>query len=327
MGKQWLLYKLGGDTSGCHGTSKKPTSKTRKKSEDKNISGGCMNAVLHMFDMQHHFVPFNQSSVNVLEQEHKNILKGVEAPRNSLELEEQQQDDVKEVASSSSSSLSSSKLKLETSFSIPNNGIQIKTKRSTLMDNNDVSSECSSSPSTKTPSLVARLMGLDLLPENSSPRTSLSSPRPSSSSSYYATPLNPLSKLSSRKNNVRSLPTTPRASTGARSSTHEVDYHHRFSLQVNNNKENKRRYDHESKSEYAKQYVQQLKENISRRVGADITNTTTKREQRRDECLVVLKPKRPSTLSSTATIDKSRNLDKAPSPQVQGNQMYQTRKE
>ncbi|GJR45571.1 probable serine/threonine-protein kinase dyrk2 isoform X1 [Tanacetum coccineum] len=257
----------------------------------------------------HHFVPFNQSSINVLEQDYKNILKGVEAPRNSLELEEQQQqDDVKEVASSSSSSLSSSKLKHETSFNIPNNGIQIKTKRSRLMDN-DVSSECSSSsPSTKTPSLVARLMGLDLLPENSSLRTSLSSPRPSSSSSY-ATPLNPLSKLSSHKNNVRSLPTTPRASTGARSSTTEVDYHHRFSLQVNN-KENKRRYDHESKSEYAKQYVQQLKENISRRVGADITNTTTKREQRRDECLVVLKPKRPSTLSSTATIDKSRNLDK-----------------
>ncbi|KAI3699148.1 hypothetical protein L2E82_43218 [Cichorium intybus] len=43
----------------------------------------------------------------------------------------------------------------------------------------------------KTPSLVARLMGLDLLPENTSPRTSLSSPRPSSSSSH-ATPSNPL---------------------------------------------------------------------------------------------------------------------------------------
>ena len=157
----------------------------------------------------------------------------------------------------------------------------------------EVSSECSSSPGSKTPSLVARLMGLDLLPENSSPRTSLSSPRPSSSSSH-ATPSNPLSKLSSHKISTRSLPTTPRVSTATRPST-EVDYHHRLSLQTN--KENRRKYD-ENTSEYAKQIAQQVRENISRRVGVDITNTLKRKEQRRDECLVVLKPKRTSPPSS-----------------------------
>ncbi|KAI3519528.1 hypothetical protein L1887_08724 [Cichorium endivia] len=125
-------------------------------------------------------------------QEPNATLKGVEAPRNSLELEEQETM-VEEAASSSSSS---SKVKQETNFHIPVAGIQIKTKRSRLMD--DVSSECSSSPGTKTPSLIA----------------------------------------------------------------------------------------------------QQVRENISRRVGADITNTVKRKEQRRDECLVVLKPKRPSPPSS-----------------------------
>ncbi|XP_071735968.1 uncharacterized protein [Rutidosis leptorrhynchoides] len=196
-----------------------------------------------------------------------------------MELEEQEKEH--EPMDSSSSSSLSRKVKQETNFNIPMGGIQIKTKRSRLMDTTDVSSECSSSsPSTKTPSLVARLMGLDLLPENSSPRTSLSSPRPSSSSS-------------SHKLIARSLPVTPRASTGSRTTSAEVDYHHRHSLQ--GNKENRRRFD-ENTSEYAKQIAKQVRENISRRVGADITNTPNKKEQRRDELLVVLKPKRPTHL-------------------------------
>ncbi|KAI3720775.1 hypothetical protein L2E82_31768 [Cichorium intybus] len=263
MGKQWLLCKVPDD--GGHATVKsssttntKSIGKSRKRGGDRptssSSSGGCMSAIFHL---------------------------------NSLELEEQETM-VEEAASSSSSS---SKVKQETNFHIPVGGIQIKTKRSRLMD--DVSSECSSSPGTKTPSLVARLMGLDLLPENSSPRTSLSSPRPSSSSSH-ATPSNPLSKFSSHKISTRSLPATPRISTAARPSA-EVDYHHRLSLQTN--KENRRKYD-ETTSEYAKQIAQQVRENISRRVGADITNTVKRKEQRRDECLVVLKPKRPSPPSS-----------------------------
>ncbi|XP_076953070.1 uncharacterized protein LOC143627056 [Bidens hawaiensis] len=183
--------------------------------------------------------------------------------------------------------------------------IQINTKRSKILTE-DISSECRSSPSTKTPTLVARLMGLDLLPENSSPRVS--------SSSSCATPSNPLLKLSSNKynNSTRSLPVTPRLSTGdirSRPSIEAADYHHRLSLQIN--KENKRRYD-EGSSEYAKQIAKQIRENISRRVaGADITNTGYKsKEHRRDEFLVVLKPNTPSSGSTANAVNKSRNLDK-----------------
>ncbi|XP_071707886.1 uncharacterized protein [Rutidosis leptorrhynchoides] len=300
MGKQWLLFNMASDqgaTDGCHGTTNtksagksrkrrgdKPTSSSRSTSSSSSFSG-CMSAIFHMFDIQHHHLPFHQphsfiseSSTNVPPQEPKNsILKGVEAPRNSLELEQERKQEP--MVGSSSSSLST-KVKQETNFNIPIGGIKIKTKRSRLLiDTTDVSSECSSSsPSTKTPSLVARLMGLDLLPENSSPRTSSSSPRPSSSSSH-ATPSNRLSKILSSHNklNARSLPVTPRASTGTRTST-EVDYHHRLSLQ--SNKENRRKFD-ENTNEYAKQLAKQVRENISRRVGADITNTLDKKEQRR----------------------------------------------
>lgn len=303
MGKQWLLYKFTSDggAGGCHGTGKSSsTTKTTKaagkysrktdhiptSSSSSSSSGGCMSAIFHLFDIQHHHFPFHQPSfisdsfVNI-PQESNIILQGVEAPRNSLELDE-------EVASSSSSS---SKLKQETNLNIPMGGIQIKTKRSRLMMD-DVSSECSStSPGTKTPNVVARLMGLDLLPENSSPRPSLSSPRPSSSSSH-ATPLNPLSKLSSNKHQTtRSLPVTPRISTAARPSSTDVDYLHRLSLQINK----------ENKSEYAKQIAKQVRENISRRVGVDITNTMKKKEERRDQCLVVLKPKRRSSSPSATS--------------------------
>ncbi|KAJ0842500.1 hypothetical protein HanPSC8_Chr14g0642391 [Helianthus annuus] len=312
MGKQWLLYKVAGSdgsfaTGKSSSTNKKPTGKPRKRHTSSSSSsfGGCMSAIFHMFDIQNHHLPFHQPSFisesPVKIPEEPNIIpKGVEAPRNSLEMEEEEPI-VEQVASSSSTS--SLKLKKETNFNIPAmREIQINTKRSRLME--DVSSECSSSPSTKTPTLVARLMGLDLLPENASPRGSLSSPRVSSSSSH-ATPLNPLSKLSSHKYNARSLPTTPRVSTAPRLSTEE-EYHHRFSLQIN--KENKRRYD-ENASEYAKQIAKQVRENISRRVGADITNTVKKKEHRRDEFLVVLKPNRPSPSSTANAIAKPRNLD------------------
>lgn len=154
--------------------------------------------------------------------------------------------------------------------------IQIKTKRSRIMED-ALSESCNSSPGTKTPNLVARLMGLDLLPENSSPRLS----------SY-------------KNNNARSLPATPRISTASRPST-EIDHHHRLSLQI---------IDDQSTRHYAKHIAKQARENINLRVGADITNVVNKREQRRDEFLEVVKAKRPAPLMSTATATgKSRNVD------------------
>lgn len=152
-------------------------------------------------------------------------------------------------------------------------GIQIKTSGRTGSN-----SEISGSPATKTPSLVARLMGLDLLPETHSP-----------SSSSKTSRLQPLRRrLPLQSTGTQSLPETPRRSSSRRS---DVD-HHRLSLQIN--KENSSpstedlefsrfsylrrrelRVVEDSPSQYAKQIVKQMKEKVSRKVGHDITNTIT----------------------------------------------------
>lgn len=156
--------------------------------------------------------------------------------------------------------------------------IKIKTKGSRFVD--DLSSECSSSsPGTKTPSLVARLMGLDLLPEYSSPRASSSS-----------TPAN------SHHPHCRSLPSTPRLSSCSRRSTDYNDYHHRLSLQLD--KENCRGHD-DVKTQYAKHITNQVRERINRRLGTDITNTVSMspvgtKDRRRDSDLVLVRPKKTS---------------------------------
>ncbi|KAI3508224.1 hypothetical protein L1887_23230 [Cichorium endivia] len=260
-----------------------------------------MSAIFGFFDVQHHQFGFHHPSIIsesvVINPQHVNICLqgGVEAPRNSLESPESAMD----IAPSSST------LDEKPNFNIPMGGIQIKTKRSRLSE--DLSSEYSSSPSTKTPNLVARLMGLDLLPE-------YSSPRPSSSSTTANT-----------HHHSRSLPATPRISTASRRST-DNDYHHRLSLQMD--KENcnsykrqeheslemkmarrrselllRRQDDEQTSDQYAKQIANQVRERISRRLGTDITNTmsqttTRNKEQRRDSNLVVLKPKKPTTLPS-----------------------------
>jgi hypothetical protein len=168
-------------------------------------------------------------------------------------------------------------------------GIQIKTSGRT--GSNDSCSEISGSPGTKTPNLVARLMGLDLLPETQSPS--------SSSSSARLKPLRrrrqplqsrPRKSLDKDITGTQSLPETPRISSARRS-----DVEHRLSLQIN--KENLsagedlefsrfsylRRKDQlrveddnnisTSPSHYARQIVKQMKEKVGRKVGLDITNT------------------------------------------------------
>ncbi|KAL4557137.1 hypothetical protein LXL04_035308 [Taraxacum kok-saghyz] len=308
MGRE-RLYKAGGggdgDAIAGYGNKVDKPSTTIKtvnrktKRERNNSSSGCMSAIFKFFDIQHHQFGFHhptlifESAINT--PQHVNI--GLQAPRNSLESPETAMD----IAPSSSL------VKEETNFNIPMGGIQIKTKRSGLSE--DLYSEYSGSPSTKTPNLVARLMGLDLLPE-------YSCPRPSSSSS---TPAN-------SHHHSRSLPATPRISTASRRST-DRDYHHRLSLQID--KENcssykrqeperetlqmkmaRRRSDlllDEHKSQYAKQIENQVRERIGRRLGTDITNTMSQstmrnKEQRRDSNLVLLKPKNttPSQLLTPA---------------------------
>ncbi|XP_076921033.1 uncharacterized protein LOC143582320 [Bidens hawaiensis] len=165
----------------------------------------------------------------------------------------------------------------------------------------DELSESSSSPGTKTPNLVARLMGLDILPEYSSPR---------------------LSTPATTHHHTRSLPTTPRMSAVSRRSTDNTDHHHhRLSLQINkenrnnnnnnsNNSNNNmmqrrsdnmvnRQVDH-LKTQYAKEITNQVRERISRRLDTDITNTlspmTSNNDRRRDSDLVLLKPNKSPTV-------------------------------
>lgn len=196
-------------------------------------------------------------------------------------------------------------------------GIQIKTTSSRSgVSPNDFSSDTSSnSPGTKTPSLVARLMGLDLLPETNSP-TNLSSTSPSTAihaaqkhhylSRSQTQPLRSRRHLNNKARHLldndmtssgtRSLPETPRISSARRS---DVDlHHHRLSLQIN--KENAEyladldfsklrrkqstveEHDQSSRSpgHYARQIVKQLvKESVSRKVGLDITNTVRNRSE------------------------------------------------
>ncbi|KAL6127071.1 hypothetical protein ACLB2K_075115 [Fragaria x ananassa] len=269
-------------------------------------TSGCMCAVFQFFDFHHLQFPNLHQQQRPLRPEDLTIPKGVEAPKNSLD------------SSEGGTSLSSI-TKEEESLNSPILKIQqIKTSGGTVSD----SSSCS--PGTKTPSLVARLMGLDLLPESQSPSsTSSLTPNPHSISKPHLN-LHPLRPSRQPLQNIkdvnaagtRSLPETPRISSARRS---DVDHHHRLSLQIN--KENiavveelefsrlssfKRkellksiiaeRESGRSPSHYARQIVKQVKETVSRKVGlVDVTNIT-----RNDQHLLnhQLKSKKPSTPSS-----------------------------
>lgn len=165
-------------------------------------------------------------------------------------------------------------------------GIQIRTNGRT--GSNDSCSEISGSPGTKTPNLVARLMGLDLLPETQSPSSARLQPLRRPRQPLQSRPRKSLDKDIT---GTQSLPETPRISSARRS-----DVEHRLSLQIN--KENSsagedlefsrfsylRRKDQlgvveddsnisSSPSQYARQIVKQMKEKVGRKVGVDITNT------------------------------------------------------
>ncbi|XP_022754673.1 uncharacterized protein LOC111302987 [Durio zibethinus] len=199
-------------------------------------------------------------------------------------------------------------------------GIQIKTsgdKRSKVgAPNNDTSSDISGSPGTKTPTLVARLMGLDLLPESCSPSFS-SAPNFQAKSrlSHHIQPPKPgQSKTTGHRNSLDgdirgtcSLPETPRISSARRS---DVDHHYRLSLQINKDnmstseelvmsslsslkrKELKHEDENRSPGHYARQIVKQIKESVSGKVGMDITNTVRNREQAREELVSQFKYKK-----------------------------------
>ncbi|CAN4085232.1 unnamed protein product [Withania somnifera] len=329
MGRRWLYWGTG------NGTSNKSTQRgVRTKGEEviNNISneeappppGACM--CFQIFDLPHFQLALNQQSCSLKPHHHHpsflqqhqqpSFLKGLEAPRNSLELDE--------VVTERKSVC----VGIQIRTSCDSRSARVSTSGSRTRTDHDISSECSSnSPAgTKTPSLVARLMGLDLLPENnSSPRISVSTCNTTKSQSKNVINNQMTTHQSSSSNNRRrfssfessdtnyittgtlSLPETPRISSARRS---DVDYHqqhqhyhHRLSLQFN--KENMgdefqfsdssrrrassgRRSFHQQENDqnqtrspgsYARQIVKQVKESVSRKVGHDITNTNSIRRK------------------------------------------------
>ncbi|XP_029126470.1 uncharacterized protein LOC109790646 isoform X2 [Cajanus cajan] len=296
MGKEW---NWGGRSS------------KRGAQAETQISSGCMCALFQAFDFHPFHFSINHQQPSRTSQDHTlpKVLysSGVEAQRNSLESED--------------GTLSS--ISKEENFKIPN--IRIKTSASTRSRTgsfSDLSSEISASPGTKTPTLVARLMGLDLLPD----AHSSSSPTLSTPNQQGHRPRQHI-KIIKHRNSTGSdnLPETPRMSSARRS-----DVEHRLSLQIN--KENtlpwedfeaprfsfsKRKYYDEnnsrSPSHYARQIVKQVKESVSRKVGLDITNTVKNREQGREEFVGQFKLKKhPKTSVNESSPGKHSNTSYSP---------------
>ncbi|KAL8049761.1 hypothetical protein ABFX02_06G040100 [Erythranthe guttata] len=315
MGKDWLHWIIGGGGGGGRSSARRRRRTASGEMEEAAAtSAGCMCAVFHLFDMHHfHRFPLNhQTSAagfrptinpSLHEEATTSKVAGAEAPRNSLEVEEAEPIAAINAASSSKPL----PIKEEANLNFPI-GIQIiKTPRVSISGpksrRDEFSSESScNSPGIKTPTLVARLMGLDLLPSQSNspskptPKTKQSSNRAFLDHDFGA--------------DIRSLPETPRVSSARRSDVdyHHHHHHHRLSLQINRDNTSEEEYFAEkttaaarrgrrvtqdenvmSPGHYAKQVVKHVREKVSRRVvGADITNTTG-RNGRDDENLIPLK--------------------------------------
>ncbi|KAL1203854.1 Protein LONGIFOLIA 1 [Cardamine amara subsp. amara] len=283
MGRDWS-WLGGGKKKSSIKSNKEDIKTTPSLAGNTTTAAGCMSAVFNIFDSHNLQLPINHH--------HLHLPKGVDAPRNSLESTEEE------------TPFSPTRKDGNLNISM---GIKIKTKpqarTSTSYSSSHTATE-SYSPSIKTPTLVARLMGLDLVPDNY-----ISSPTPSSSSSLIdlktatrSSHTNKHRHYSLQRNSVdggtRSLPETPRISLGRRSVDVNCYEHQRSSLHLrdnnnNNNvlseresgsnnvrftrvKEMKIHEDKENRSprEYARQIVMQLKENVNRRrrMGTDITN-------------------------------------------------------
>ncbi|KAI9072150.1 hypothetical protein K1719_016903 [Acacia pycnantha] len=303
MGKEW--YWSGRSSKRGEADAKNPT--------------GCMCAFFQFFDFHPLHFPIQQQQPSFKlpsdNAEDQSIPKGAEAPRNSLESEDG----------------TMSLISKEEDLKIPKR-MQIKTIRRAKGGNeSDLSSEISISPCTKTPTLVARLMGLDLLPDAQSPSSSSCISTPSTQGNLrfhrYKQRQNILTKARKSTDSdiaaSRSLPETPRISSARRS-----DADRRLSLQIN--KENlglgeelelprfsfsKRKFEEQScrsPSHYARQIVKQVKESVSRKVGLDITNTVKNRDQSKEELVVQIRVKK-SSKTSLKVIDDS-SPGKNPSP-------------
>ncbi|KAH0854839.1 hypothetical protein HID58_032141 [Brassica napus] len=152
MGRDWSWLGVGGKKKSTSKSKKdiKATPPSSSPAGDTPTAAGCMSGVFNIFDLQHLQFPINHH--------HLHLPKGV---------------DVEETLFSPKRKDGNLNISM---------GIKIKTKpqaRSSSSSSSSLTATESYSPSVKTPTLVARLMGLDLVPDNYT-----SSPTPSSSSSH-----------------------------------------------------------------------------------------------------------------------------------------------
>ncbi|KAK9724531.1 hypothetical protein RND81_05G080000 [Saponaria officinalis] len=271
-------------------------------------AGGCMNAMIHLFDFHHLHLCLHSQNSSYLPDD-PSPSKGVEAPRNSLE----------EFQNTKEKHNYPLKVPMEIQNKTNRRDTRLKLVQAPRCKVEDILSENAGSPAigTRTPTLVARLMGLDILPEsnNNTPRSSSSSYSHISTHTPHVTSTK-TRKKSSLNNDFpcpQSSTESPRSSSSSSSqkrSRNVVDKH-RLSLQIdkennivkemessrpscsaiNTKRREGRKYEEENKSPgyYARQIMKQVKETVSRRVGADITNTVGPRDLRRDENLLSTK--------------------------------------
>ncbi|KAL4296254.1 hypothetical protein GQ457_12G007200 [Hibiscus cannabinus] len=230
MGRDWYWSSGASKPSNTHSTQTRIT------------LPGCITAVFHLFHSHRFHCPLKPQASSTSSRGFNPTIAGAgagaEAPRNS--------------------SLASSTSQEDGILSICM-GIQIKTNVGGG-PNNDT-------PGTKTPTLVARLMGLDLLPETPQPM------------SLYQTS----STDGDVRVGTRSLPVTPRTSSARWS---DVDRHHpRLSLQIDT--ENMSTADELIMSRLSslvkrkelRRECETVKQRVTRKVGMNITNAARNREE------------------------------------------------
>ncbi|KAL0734418.1 hypothetical protein Bca4012_010628 [Brassica carinata] len=240
--------------------------------KSKRKANGCMAAFYHLFDFQHLYFPSHHDLTN-------------DPPSRSKDLKLIQEQE----------SPPSTTYKDKQSLNIPvsmrvRTGTGTRSSRLIATDTSTTSSaEMCNSPGSKTPSLVARLMGLDLLPEKTDLNHSLPSLHTMTHHGTSRLTSHRLSKKDTRLGGTRSLPESPRVSSARRS---DFDIH-RLSLQLN--KENKReefgcsrlkltKQQEQEEIQSPRQILKQIKERAvvttGRVVGMDITNSVKNREAR-----------------------------------------------
>lgn len=182
------------------------------------------------------------------------------------------------------------------SIQIKTNGGSDMSKIRTDTKLNDISLNLCSSPSANTPNLVARLMGLDHLPESFSPSLLSLDPSKISKSHHKEFICRKIHSINGRYSldidiyGCRSLPESPRVSTSRRS---DVDQH-RLSFQSCKETISKSMVDDfEPLRKNKKMKKDNGREGLGRKFGTNISNNVRNKEQRRDHVLLTT-PKKPS---------------------------------